>query len=697
MSSNDVGTEPVTTSDLFSASESAAAAMRASTSLFQSWRGDQTDPIRQLALHCIHEMFGPTVQLVADALVSHDSGAYESSTYRNRRDLNGIRLGSTEETSRSKTNFAQLRSFLKAKIDHVTTMKTTFHRSQSNSEIPTHIDDTTIRAGLLVLMQHGIVSAHAPSTIRAGQSAWGLYTYSFHTSRALLLMRHGRWLEYIHRGTGGSGAESAASVGLVATLLRRGRLRTMDWLSLTFDDHAGEIPPSDSHSTKRIIVEAAVKLVRQGWIKRVPKMVTPEDLARQAAATADPDAGETEFNFSDSKPTSNTESRKRSNSTTENGHAKRIKLESSADYNSVQRMNGAVPCNGNDDMDDDPELLQLLRGNSSGPSYLATLPLKMGGEDLCWTVNHDLFQSSIRAFCLGRLVAELFGSKVQAAGSLVTAALKFRAHREHTAAPGRHFDETLLNRVFAVDDLKPYVPKPVVQNFHSKPGGLDGSLRSSWSTLARLSYPTTVATAHGVAPECPSKGERYEIDIPALIGFLRERLYHRVVQDRCGPRAARIISILRRHGWLEADSIADHAMLPAKETRELLHLLFRNRYVECMSVAGSSSGGSASRQSGYVNPVYAVYLWAAPIERLARVVTENVVVALRNVQMRRQHELLVGKEWLERERLLHETDGIDENESARDEVNKEKFRLGLERLDCATAQLDETLMALRDF
>jgi hypothetical protein len=48
------------------------------------------------------------------------------------------------------------------------------------------------------------------------------------------------------------------------------------------------ITASESHSTKRIIVEAAVKLVRQGWIKRVPQMVTLQDLARQAAATTDP-------------------------------------------------------------------------------------------------------------------------------------------------------------------------------------------------------------------------------------------------------------------------------------------------------------------------------------------------------------------------------------------------------------------------
>jgi hypothetical protein len=121
----------------------------------------------------------PTVQLAADALVSHAFGAYGNSSYRKQRDLNGIgiRLGSDEE-ARTDTTFAQLISSLKAKIEHLTTMKNTFRWSQSNSEIPTQIDDKTIRACFL--------SCRMPLFRRTYNSRWtvslGLYTYSFHTS-----------------------------------------------------------------------------------------------------------------------------------------------------------------------------------------------------------------------------------------------------------------------------------------------------------------------------------------------------------------------------------------------------------------------------------------------------------------------------------------------------------------------------------
>ncbi len=54
----------------------------------------------------------------------------------------------------------------------------------------------------------------------------------------------------------------------------------------------------------------------------------------------------------------------------------------------------------------------------------------------------------------------------------------------------------------------------------------------------------------------------------------------------------------------------------------------------------------------------------------------------------------VGKEWIERAK---EAGVTDENENEVDKANYAKFCQGLERLDCALLQLDETLMVLKDF
>jgi DNA-directed RNA polymerase III subunit RPC3 len=65
-----------------------------------------------------------------------------------------------------------------------------------------------------------------------------------------------------------------------------------------------------------------------------------------------------------------------------------------------------------------------------------------------------------------------------------------------------------------------------------------------------------------------------------------------------------------------------------------------------------------------------------------------------NIRLRRQHEVEVGKEWIERAKEAGLTD-VNENEM--DKNNYNKFCQGLERLDNAILQLDETLMVLLDF
>jgi DNA-directed RNA polymerase III subunit RPC3 len=80
--------------------------------------------------------------------------------------------------------------------------------------------------------------------------------------------------------------------------------------------------------------------------------------------------------------------------------------------------------------------------------------------------------------------------------------------------------------------------------------------------------------------------------------------------------------------------------------------------------------------------------------RLKNQVLDNVAKAYVNVRLRRHHELDVGKQWIQRAR---QADDTDENDHEKDRLNYTKFCLGLERLDVAALQLDDTLLALNDF
>ena len=64
------------------------------------------------------------------------------------------------------------------------------------------------------------------------------------------------------------------------------------------------------------------------------------------------------------------------------------------------------------------------------------------------------------------------------------------------------------------------------------------------------------------------------------------------------------------------------------------------------------------------------------------------------MRLRQQHEVQLGRQWLER---ANEASIADENEVEMDKIRFNNFKKGLERLDQACTQLDETLMALTCF
>lgn len=118
--------------------------------------------------------------------------------------------------------------------------------------------------------------------------------------------------------------------------------------------------------------------------------------------------------------------------------------------------------------------------------------------------------------------------------------------------------------------------------------------------------------------------------------------------------------------------------------QQILHKLYRANYVTLLTL----------NQSKQHNPANMIYLWTVEKSKMQQNVTDNVCRALTNIRLRRQHEESVGKDLIERAK---EANDADVNEQEMDKVNYTKFCLGLERLDNACLQLDETLMVLFDF
>lgn len=305
-----------------------------------------------------------------------------------------------------------------------------------------------------------------------------------------------------------------------------------------------------------------------------------------------------------------------------------------------------------------------------------------------WRVNVRMFHSSLRAFYLGRLVAERY-DQIQFSGAVVSSVLKFIAAKEFSTkfqSKHRSEDEKQMllaeKNSFTAYDIMDFLPPMVVSDFKNKAGGALVNLSSLLSELSTLIYPPVleeIEEANG-----HPQGGKFEIATRPLLSYLKDRIFHQVVKDHFGDTAARICSILGTKGHFESDAIADSAMVPAKEARECLHQLYKANYISMLYL----------HQSKQHNPANAMYLWCIDKRQMEETVLKNISCALLNLRLRRQHEVEQGKDWIERAKLAGYT---DENDSEMDKINYNKFCQGLERLDNACLQLDETLMVLLEF
>lgn len=523
-----------------------------------------SNPLLGLASNTIRETFGPTVQLTADALQSYG----DPCTFRQLVDRIQRRTRSPPK-------------------------KLGVHVGSRPS------DTVSIRAALLVLIQHSIVRANIKGTQKKP-----IYRYSYIPERACWILRYSKYIEFSKKVL-----DNTAAV-VVETLLLSGRQRTID-LILEVCRRDSSVN-ADNRKDQEKVVACLAELVGGGFIEKVPILRFEND-------------EETEY---------------------EGPPSKKLKIEES-------------------DVDDQPSVLAIL---FSKARYRSDLP-----ADTVWRVNLDCMHDQMRAHCVGRLVSEIAGHKVPLGGSLVTAALKYLSYVRHSTAVGEKLDiEASSLSLFDPRDTIKYLPKQIAQEMEKKAGGIKRSVSLAWEELVKIQDPVITYKSDGM----------YSISTSSLVGFIRERTMHKLILDRHDQVSARIVTILKRQGWLESELLSTFAMLPSKDTREKLHELYRNGYVELFQLSNSRQHNAAGT----------TYLWSVDRHRVERKVLENVAQALWNIRLRRQHEVQVNNGF-----LIQDRGDADENENEEDKLKEQKFWLGLERLDCALLQLDETMMILRDF
>jgi|EP00979_Chaetoceros_neogracilis_P001803 DNA-directed RNA polymerase III subunit RPC3 len=509
------------------------------------------------------------------------------------------------------------------------------------------VDSSAVKAALIVLIQHSLVKVVMPAKSGVLNGKHTKYKYALEHDRAIFIQRYPRFVEYARKMYQEIGA------ALVEEILVRGRTGTVEAIKATVEC-VGRYLSTDGDSEvsceeKLILAQKAAETLKIMVDDGCIELVLPIGISSRS--DFDEDGDKEEFGND--------------------------KYEKSME----------------EDLDGDDEFTELtddLDSIDDGLKSILDTPQykKVFVPGAVWRVNFKMFHATLRAFYLGRLVAERY-SQLQFAGAIVSAALKYTAAKEFSPkyeaqlTSEEQRQQMLEDKtVFTPNAIMDFLPPVVLAELKNRAGGARANLSSTLSTMTTFVYPPVaeeVEEAQG-HPE----GGKFEIATRQLLSYLKGRIFHQMIRDHFGDVGARICSILEAKGHLEGDAVAENAMVPAKDAREMLHQLYKENYISMLYL----------HQSKQHNPANAMYLWCVDKKLLQHTVLKNISRALINLRLRRQHEVEQGKDWIERAKFAGDT---DENYSEMDKINYNKFCQGLERIDNACLQLDETLMILKEY
>ncbi len=138
------------------------------------------------------------------------------------------------------------------------------------------------------------------------------------------------------------------------------------------------------------------------------------------------------------------------------------------------------------------------------------------------------------------------------------------------------------------------------------------------------------ADSSGSVSSQGQSSNKYSVRTSHIIKTLRRKSIHNIAKDRYGAHGARIVELfLSTNEWLEQGIIADTAIIPARETREKLYLLYRDKWIDFKEV---SRRGDFS----YINTTY---FWHVEYKQALNVVLEHCFQAMYNLRIKRNNIL----------------------------------------------------------
>ena len=278
-------------------------------------------------------------------------------------------------------------------------------------------------------------------------------------------------------------------------------------------------------------------------------------------------------------------------------------------------------------------------------------------DDALWRVNANEFNRRFRHIACAALVREKVD---QSAGHLLLTMLEISRGHEVKV------DEERSTSVTEAD---------IMQKL-SGPGA-PMQMKNMKSALEKLSADTSeliscIGNTHG--------GANYCVNMRRIIDLIRIKEIEAVVRERFGGPACRIFRLLLLKRNLEQKQIAEMAMIPVKDTRELLYKLLKAEYVQIQEVARTSDHA----------PSRTFYLWRVDLLRVVEQVGRDLYRATSNLRARLMHELSQEKETLMLLERAQDKSTIPLTTGQRQ--NLVRMRTKATRLEGAIMRIDELVL-----
>lgn len=194
-------------------------------------------------------------------------------------------------------------------------------------------------------------------------------------------------------------------------------------------------------------------------------------------------------------------------------------------------------------------------------------------------------------------------------------------------------------------------------------------------------------------------GGTYAVNIRGITDILCEQTIESVVRERFGSRSLRVFRLLLAKKHLEQKQVGELAMIPAKESKELLYKLFIEGFVSVQELPRTADHA----------PSRTFYLFAVNLDQVRRKLLAQCYETAANLISRRHSEVEKCERLDEKSRLceMHaeqlkaagnatkeDLDEVEEIITPGEREQLKNFKETVRKLEQAELQLDDTIMAL---